>query len=321
MAKHNSKSHIKTIKKSKHMKYLKLFFLMAALLPFFTSCSEDDDVNTTECTVGFESDAIKINETAGITQIPINVSGYRNGPVKVVIETEPVGENGAIEGTHYRITDKTLNLNSDTLSTGVINVEVQIVDDSEVNENCLFKLKIVSAEGAKTAIAETTVTIVDNESNPYSAFGGQWYVNATSSDGNKIKVPITITAAQEGEYGYESILTGTTVGLCGANEELTWTFEWLYDDAAGEGALSLITAGTDSKVGDYDAYTLHFFLYQPPFEGSIGTGSLDAPWTITGNSIPTTITFDSTYGLFVGAVNNSGIYIFNYFENISLTRE
>lgn len=294
---------------------------MAALLPFFTSCSEDEDVNTTECTVGFESDAIKISETAGITQIPINVSGYRNGPVKVVIETEPVGENGAIEGTHYRITDKTLNLNSDTLSTGVINVEVQVVDDSEANENRQFKLKIISAEGANTAIAETTVTIVDNESNPYSAFGGQWYVNATNSQGNKVKVPMTIKAAQEGEYGYESILTGTTEGLCGYGEKLTWTFEWIYDDAAGEGALSLVVSGTDTKVGDYDAYTLNFFLYQPPFEGSIVTGTLDAPWTITGNTIPATITFNSTYGLFVAAAANSQLYIFDYFENISLTRE
>lgn len=294
---------------------------MAALLPFFTSCSEDEDVNTTECTVGFESDAIKISETAGITQIPINVSGYRNGPVKVVIETEPVGESGAIEGTHYRITDKTLNLNSDTLSTGVINVEVQVVDDSEANENRQFKLKIISAEGANTAIAETTVTIVDNESNPYSAFGSQWYVNATNSQGNKVKVPMTIKAAQEGEYGYESILTGTTEGLCGYSEKLTWTFEWIYDDAAGEGALSLKIDGPNTQVGEYDPYKLQFFLYEPPFEGSIGTGSLDAPWTITGNTIPTTITFDSTFGLFVAASAGSDLYIFDYFENISLTRE
>lgn len=304
------------------MKYLKLFILMAALLPFFTSCSEDEDVNTTECTVGFESDAIKISETAGITQIPINVSGYRNGPVKVVLETETVGENGAVEGTHYRITDKTLNLNSDTLSTGVINVEVQVIDDSEVNENRQFKLKIISAEGANVTTAETLVTIVDNESNPYSAFGGQWYLNATNSSGEQVKVPMTITAAQEGEFGYESILTGTTEGLCGYNETLTWTIEWLYDDAAGEGALSVIAAGEDTQIGEYNsAYTLHFFIYNPPFGGSIGTGTVDAPWAITGGSIPTTINFDTTYGLFVGAIDNTGIYIFDYFENISLTRE
>lgn len=294
---------------------------MAALLPFFTSCSEDEDVNTTECTVGFESDAIRISEPAGITQIPINVSGYRNGPVKVVIETESVGENGAIEGTHYRITDKTLNLNADTLSTGVINVEVQVIDDSEVNDDRQFKLKITSVEGANVVIAETIVTIVDNESDPYSAFGGQWYFNATNSEGKQVKVPMTITAAEEGEYGYESILTGTTEGLCGANEKLTWTIEWLYDDAAGEGALSLIAAGEGTKVGDYDPYTLHFFLYNPPFEGSIGTGTVDAPWAITEKSIPTTITFDTTYGLIVVAADDTGFYLFDYFENISLTRE
>lgn len=86
------------------MKNIKLLMLMLAALPFFASCSDDDDVNTRECTVGFSGDAISVDETAGYVQIPITVSGHRNGPVRVKIESAAVGEDGAVEGEnrHHR---------------------------------------------------------------------------------------------------------------------------------------------------------------------------------------------------------------------------
>ena len=155
---------------------------MMAVLPFFASCSDDDDVNTGECTVGFASNAITVDETAGYVQIPINVSGHRNGPVQVKIESAAAGENGAVEGEHYAITDKSLNLNSDTLSTGTINVEVKIIDDSEINSNRQFTLTIASAAGAEITTQQTTVTISDNDADFYKAFAGVWTFSATNAD-------------------------------------------------------------------------------------------------------------------------------------------
>ena len=125
--------------------------LLAIALPFIWSCSDNgDDINTGQCTVGFASEEVEINEaTSGYTNIPINVSGLRNGAVKIKIEAAPVGENGAVEGKHYFITDKTLNINADTLSTGTLNVEVKTLDDNVINDPRQFTLTIVSAKGAE----------------------------------------------------------------------------------------------------------------------------------------------------------------------------
>ena len=152
---------------------------MAAALPFFTSCSEDDnEVNTRECTVGFESKAVTLDETAGYGQIPIAVSGHRNGPVRVTIEAAPTGTETAVEGILYMITDKTLNLNQDTLTTGTINVEEKFIDDSETNDDRQFTLTITSAEGAEITTQQTTVTISDNDGDFYRAFAGTWTITA-----------------------------------------------------------------------------------------------------------------------------------------------
>ena len=81
------------------MKHIKIYMLLAIALPFIWSCSDNgDDINTGQCTVGFASEEVEINEaTSGYTNIPINVSGLRNGAVKIKIEATPVGENGAVE--------------------------------------------------------------------------------------------------------------------------------------------------------------------------------------------------------------------------------
>ena len=116
------------------MKFIKSLILLAAAVPFFASC-EDDDVNSAQCTLGFASSTVEISEaSSGYLQIPINVTGKRNGPIHVTIEATPAGQNGAVEGENYIITDKTLNLNADTLSTGTINVELKIINDNEINQ-------------------------------------------------------------------------------------------------------------------------------------------------------------------------------------------
>ena len=68
------------------MKYLKLFLLLAAA-PFIASCSDDDDFNTAQCTLGFQSELLKTKESAGFFNVPITIEGLRNGNVNVTITT------------------------------------------------------------------------------------------------------------------------------------------------------------------------------------------------------------------------------------------
>lgn len=294
------------------MKYIKLFMILAVALPFFTSCSEDDDVNTAQCTVGFQDTEIRISEaTAGYTQIPITVSGKRNGQIHLTIESAPAGENPAVEGEHYRITDKTLNLNADTLSTGVINVEVQFIDDDEINAARQFTLTITSADGAEVENAQTTVIITDNESNPYSAFAGSWTLNATSlKDGTQVSIPVSITAAAEGEADFEKVLkaNGNYSGI-----ELAWNFSFSCDQTTGEGVTSFVCG---EQIGEYSGYPLVWYIYTG--DGYLYEGELPAEWTLTDEGrIPTSITFDPNYGMWLYAEGGGYLVILG---NMTLTR-
>lgn len=181
--------------------------LLAVSLPLFTSCSEDDDVNTVaECTVGFESTDITVSELDGYVKIPIAVSGRRNGPVRLTVEAASTGTNGAVEGENFTITDKTLNLNADTLSTGTINVEVKVIDDRVINDDRQFTLTITAAQGADITTQQTTVTITDNDGDFYAAFAGTWTLKAKNSSDADVTKDIEIVAYAEGSPDYEKSL-------------------------------------------------------------------------------------------------------------------
>ena len=302
------------------MKKIKLFMLMVAVLPFFVSCSEDD-VNTEECTVGFASNAITVEETAGYVQVPITVSGHRNGPVRLTIETATVGDKGAVEGTNYTITDKTLNLNSDTLSTGTINVEVKVIDDSKINDDRQFTLTIASAEGAEIIASQTTVTIADNDADFYKAFVGTWTFSATASDGSKTSFPVTVTAAAEGTTDYEKVLTCEASNILGAGETYSWKFEYSFDKLSKKGQLGLVCGEEISYISDYGYHLM--WAYSPVDDmNSLYQGVFPIDWSLTEEgTVPSTLTFDPAFCIWLYVVTDNGQQGYmDIYSNVTLTR-
>ena len=66
------------------MKYLKLLAL--CLLPLsFAACSDDDDINSGNATVGFEETSVSVSESATEILLPIRVTGDHTGMVKVEV--------------------------------------------------------------------------------------------------------------------------------------------------------------------------------------------------------------------------------------------
>ena len=319
------------------MKYIKSLMLLAVAMPFFASCSDDDDVNTAECTVGFESAALTYSEaTSDYVNIPIAVKGHRNGPVRVTIETAPYGESPAEEGVNYMITDKTLNLNADTLENGVINVEMKVIDDYIMNADRQFELTVKVADGAEITTDKTVVTLTDNDGDPYTAFEGRWYFNAiainTQTGGqSEVRRAITITTADPSYTDYRQKLYCSAFNLCGQSETLSLNFNWQYDESSQTGILALEAAGNNRTVGNiqYDEETsLPMYVYLSPNGSSITTGYVTGQWQFTETGIPQSIELPSSYftmvladytplgGDYIGQLGYVGV-----FANITLTRE
>ncbi len=288
------------------MKYLKLFILMAVAVPFFASCSDDDELNSQPCTVGFESATVEFSESAsGYVNVPIAVNGHRNGPVRVTIEAAQTGDNPAIEGQHYKITDKTLNLNADTLSTGTMNVEILIVDDTDINPDRQFTLTITSAEGAEISTQQTVVTIKDNDGDIYQSIGGTWKLTATSlATGSTVTHNINLVTVGENDPDYESVITAEMSNISGNGENISWPMTYTFDEATGKGTFSFMTG---PQIGEVAGYPLLWLA-------DIGDGNwysevtMTAEWELTEDGrVPNTITFDPGVGLVLYADGFGGL--------------
>lgn len=292
--------------------------LLAVALPFFTSCSDDDDVNTGECTVGFVSQDIVTSEYVdGYLNVPITVSGRRNGPIHLTISAEGTGDNPAVEGEHFTITDKTLNLNADTLSSSTINVEIKIIDDTEMNADRQFKLTITSVEGAEVATGETTITIMNNDGFYRSLFG-EWTLNATSAHYGQISGKVTISGTEnESDPAYESTLTAEVTNLLGAGETVTYSWAYVFDSIERTGQVGwLCDQSTIGKLTN----GAELFLGIDNGDGSISLGYFIGDWALGENGEPaTTITFPSTLDvLYYGS--DGKLYAYDIISNITLTR-
>ena len=324
------------------MKYIKIFMLLVAV-SLFAACSDDKKVNSNECTLGFESTELTVSETAGYVQIPIAVEGRRNGHIGVTIAATPVGNSRAIEDQHYRITDKTLNLNADTLSTGTIDVEVQIINDDEINDDRQFQLTIESVEGATVTTKTITVTIKDEDDNMYESFFGTWRLSGYSLNfnvqGMEFSTPftqvITISGTtNEDDPSYENTLTATALNMLGYNEELTMQMKYSYDEAAKEGTIGFIVNRPVGEVAASATETIQILLgYQPKGDMYLGNGPMLANWEQGEDGrLPATISFvaaDEPYNpLMPGDVLMAGyndtasgqFMIFNAYTNIVMTK-
>ena len=310
----------------RYIKYVRVFMLLA-VVSMFGACSDDDvKINSNQgCTVGFANTELTVSEPSGYVSIPINVTGKRNGNVQMTIETAPVGTNGAVEGVNYRITDKTLNLNTDTLSSTSLDLELQLIDDDEINDDRQFTITIASAEGAEVTTSQMTVTIRDNDRNLYERFGGTWTLSATNYDTEAtVTKDIVFTCAEPGGYGYERVITATATDLVDLDETLTWNVEYSYDETANEGTL-VFTKGTtigtitDASLGDVDLSWNSFIampdgLYQSS-EPITGTWSLEDDGFTIG-----TVSFGSSlFG--VTGETSQGLMIFMNLTNVTLTRK
>lgn len=166
------------------MKYLKLLAL--CLLPLsFTACSDDDEINGGNATVGFASTEVTLTENASIIQVPIALEGDHSGLVKVNIEVTDYNGTAVTK-------DETVILTSGSLvmPANVASVEAELrtsVYTIEDNNDRSFTLKITSAEGASIGNATCKVNI-EEIPDPYTNLAGIWEVSAGSAGMVSIKM-------------------------------------------------------------------------------------------------------------------------------------
>lgn len=146
------------------MKLNKIFALGLATLSL-AACSNDKEEVTFNtlpgATVEMGQPEITVKENYGLFNVPIYVSGDRNGCVTVTVAVRETGDNPAVEDGRFYITTKTLNIPANVTEG---NIEIATVDISEstAEPDMTCEIYIADVKYATLAGREyTTLTIED----------------------------------------------------------------------------------------------------------------------------------------------------------------
>lgn len=153
------------------MKFNKIFtFALAALA--MTACSDDTKTNPADVTVEFAESTIEVLESSIQLNVPVVVKGDNEGDIQLDVEITEVAPNPAVADHHFKLTSDHLNIPAGVKQ---VNLEFLLRDDAQINEDRTFMITITSVDNAGIGTKNTcTVTLLDNDSNPYNGLQGAW---------------------------------------------------------------------------------------------------------------------------------------------------
>lgn len=241
---------------------------LAVALSLFTSCSDEEKINTGSAQVAFAQSELEVKESKGIFYVPITVSGEQNGTIKLSVS---VSSNDADckEDVNYIITSKNLIIPENTKEVAI---EIKAIDDRIINSDRHFSLHIENANGATIGGNKTAnITLLDNDDIPYERMGGTWVVSATnilSESGNDpISWETKLTIVEdESDPSYGSVITSAPWAIFTGETELSdaeklfyLTHQMIFHHNESSGKTTV-----EMKMGSYMASNLNFGM-QPIF--------------------------------------------------------
>lgn len=130
-------------------------------------------------------------EAAGSYKVPVLVTGEIRETTTFTVRVKEGGT--ALEGTHFNLPETSFTLEQGATSA---EVEIELIDDTEANEDRWFDLEIVNVTGSNAtvgkAISVCRVTIISEEVFKSVAFGAASF---TVEEGKTLQIPVTLDKA------------------------------------------------------------------------------------------------------------------------------
>lgn len=225
---------------------MKKIIVSLLMLLFLFSCSESEQIDYTNLSVGFVRDKMDVGENSKILEIPVTLSGCNNGvQVQVVVDVTSVDKT-AVSGTDFELLDKQIAFNT----CGNAIIRVKIINNEEVSDVTKdFSLVLkVATPSVQTKMSTVEVSIINDDVKKLVLEGhytltAQNFVSdekVTSSVGG---VEIVKDVATPGHY-----LLKNMVFVNGANVFPMTSVGDLYFEVDNAG---LISMPVKQDIGDY----------------------------------------------------------------------
>lgn len=309
------------------MKLNKLTYVLSlALAVGAASCSNDNEwdevANSSAVTqVGFDVASVSVKENRGVVQIPIVCTGEQNGRVSIEVKVEAADlvedSEAAVEGTHFIVTSKSINIGSETQQSFV---EIKTIDNEEINFPRMFNLTITEAKGAAINASKTcVVTLKDNDALFYDKLQGDFvWKHENPFTGKSEQFDVKIVGFDETDKEYEKVLY--VMGFWGysfVEAQLNYYFDPVTKDGYLElpfGSVACTEAGSDDAGNVFDLVWAGYSGGNPVIKGG-----LKATWSDDLN----TITFETNKYCMAWWYNSTIGYdgMFNGFYNAVAERK
>lgn len=328
------------------MKYIKLFMLMVAAI-LFTACSDEETYNTDATTaVEFEKTTMTVKESEGLIQLPVKITGKRNGMIRLTIKAE--GVDGSSEAPSYvaakesangsegdySITTKTLVVKTDTITSEVMNFEMKVLDDKIMNSDRKVRFTL-SVEGAKLGAKNTLdVKIENDERTVYDLLAGDWVMSYSEVQFDKDNKPLMNEDGSLVVKDYTSDVTLSVIAdddsplrgkqvlayaskfyfvLAESEVPLSWSFNYSYDEAAKTGQLNFNCTSKET-IFSTQGYE---FSWQVVKNDKLADGEIKGKFTVDENNVVSKeITFNPDDALYISASGSGRPYV-----NLKLQRK
>lgn len=228
------------------MKFFKYISALAVGAFVLTSCSSDDNDDFSFNTASGVGVSVKdaemiVNESKGIFNVPIVVTGDANGYIQVTVKitgTDDPNQDQAIADSHFYLTSNTINIPKDSK---VGNVEIRTQYLPSRDDNRYFNVVIVSAVGATVEpLNTTTICIEDRMASPIYSLSGPWTFAYTDGYGAAVtndKATLEVVNEETGQALFKNFAPAVSKGL-----DLPIVIR--EDDATGEYNINIVLGST-----------------------------------------------------------------------------
>lgn len=309
------------------MKLNKIFAVALAVLAM-TSCDDNNaedypnflgSVNTASGVTVSMPTTFSVNENEIPAFIPVTVTGDANGKVVVTVQVKeltqtPEGTEPAKYGEHFNLTSYTVNIPAGE-SQGFIEM-TPVWETGVINDDRVFELTLVSAQGATVSNANCQVTIV-NVDDPYTSMCGTWTLRGVDRDGKAVsyRLNVTTVAADSEDYGH--VLYG--FGIFGESDYLLPLVNFEYDEINGTGTCEIGYGYmmTDGKAFNYGLESPAFPVCM--FRNAENKVTTNHQAVCTFDSSYSTITIPQDANVYAGLYFTSTMQFSGY--NVGLIKE
>jgi ribosomal protein L35AE/L33A len=189
----------------------------------------DDDEDQNSGTLQFSKAKYNVDEDGGSVEITVTREDGSDGAASVKVVTK---DNTAENGEDYEKTTKKLKW--DDGEEGSKTFTVAILDDSKVEDDEIFKLKLKKAEGAELGSREKAkVTIIDNDSSTGEPGTLQFSKGSYSvdEDGGSVKIKVQRVDGSDGKVSVEYATSDDSATEGDDYNDKTGTLSWDDQDS------------------------------------------------------------------------------------------